>query len=115
MTKRMEKWTPGPWEVEGADLPCDIGGHAHHYWSVVAPGADTGVAIVILPDEDRTRKSITERKATVHLIAKAPEMAEALKSFLAAADCSALMAATKVATRILTEMRGEKTQEVNHG
>ena len=95
MTKRMEKWTPGPWEAKG----CTV-------WEAARPCQRIQVIANTLAGRE-------EDEANARLIAHAPEMAEALKSVLAATD--ALLAAAKVAKRILAEMQGENTQEVNHG
>ena len=78
------KHTPGPWIVERSDVPQQINGHAHHCWEIASPGEDMGIAIVILPDEDRSAEAVEERAATASLITAAPETYEALDGLLAA-------------------------------
>ncbi len=80
------KHTPGPWKVERKDYSIDLNGHPHHYWEIVSPSDDRGIAIVVLPDEDRTRKTVAERKASARLIAAAPEMYEMLEALISGID-----------------------------
>lgn len=61
----------GPWRVQ---RPIDvyINEHLHRAWPIVSK--DEGVAVVIMPDEDKKRRVITERRATAALLAQAPEL-----------------------------------------
>ena len=79
------KFTPGPWEIEEIKQRVHINGHCHCYWGIVSPSMDTGIAVVVMPEEDETPEVNAEREATARLIATAPEMyeeCEAALSFL---------------------------------
>ncbi len=73
------KYSPGPWHTLKWRT-CWISGHKHFYISIV--NRDTGIAIVILPEEDDTPDCRAERKATAQLASLAPELRDALQGLL---------------------------------
>lgn len=95
MTERMEnamtdtvdsteqKHTAGPWTMEHWNS-FFINDHIHDYLEVHSDGF--GVAVVVMPHEDRTDEVKKERVATARLIAAAPELLEALRGVVRVAD-----------------------------
>mgnify|MGYP001564389043 CR=1 FL=1 len=70
------KHTLGPYSSDGPHTGLYLGGHHHTYWTI--HNQDTGVCILILPDEDNTPKQRRERIATTAFIVRACNNFEAL-------------------------------------
>ncbi len=62
------------WKVDRRLECVYINEQPHEVWPIVCDSEDIGIAVVILPHEDRTRKTRRERKELAQLIARLPEL-----------------------------------------
>jgi hypothetical protein len=75
----MSGHTEGPWSVAAKIEAVNISGHLHEVWLI--EDKVTGVAFVILPHENANDETRSERTATAHVVAAAPDLLEALKAW----------------------------------
>ena len=102
MSDETQKHTLGPWYFD-RKIVAKINGHKHITWMIAGDGY--GVAICIVPIEDKTEKVVEMVDANARLIASAPDLLDALESMLAVGmniastegECGAAMSKARAA------------------
>lgn len=103
--------TPGPWEFEGFNVIYNDGVAFHDFGAILAAGGSETIANVCGNDPDMSGMSQEEVEANACLIAAAPDLLEALKSYFAHDWCEKIGMWEEIAQAVISRAEGRVSDE----